>query len=234
MAFAQPSLAQLAPVYENEIFFSGRWWGIKDHQEPMGPGDNLFGQHPRNVVVNKKGELQLSIHKTKQGWSCAEVASNDYVNDGVYEFQINSDITKLNPSMVLGLFLYSNDNPPFYNEVDIEFSQWADPSNDNAQFVVHQSGGVQKSRFELPKGATQSTHRIEVTANSIAFYSYWKVKNQRHEVNEFSCIMSRPKSLTSKNMRIRMNLWLNNKDDGVGHCSKVTISKVTYTPATQM
>ncbi|MFT3738653.1 MAG: glycoside hydrolase family 16 protein [Breznakibacter sp.] len=215
---------QPTPLYPNELKFAGFTWGIKAHAEAMGPGSNLFGLHKKNVYVDRHGRLNLSIRKTKHGWSCAELASHTMVHNGKYEFTIETDISRLKPNMVVGLFLYNDLNPPAYDEIDIEFSRWGRPEGKNAQFVVHQKGKFEKNRFSIPKGIKKSTHSIEITNDSIIFTSKWTGGSAGH-------ITAKPPSFSLTGLRIRLNLWLCQPCHLPVRYPKVVVSGVTYTPA---
>lgn len=215
--------SQPVALYPNEILFSGIKWGIKSHALEMGPGNNLFGLHKKNTYTDNSGRLILEIRKTQQGWSCAEVVSNILVGEGKFEFTLETDITRLKPNMVLGLFLYNDLNPPTYDEIDIEFSQWGQPQEQNAQYVVHKKNSFDKNRFSIPKGIKKTTHSIEITTDNIIFVSQWLNKRVEHSV-------PRPVSFTTNGLRIRLNLWLYQPNSMVLRYPKVVVSNVSYTP----
>jgi hypothetical protein len=125
------------------VEFSGRTWRVKGSGY-YGPGPNLFDSGTNAVWVDVTGRLHLTIRKVGGSWYSSEVALQDPLGYGDYVFTTVGRQDVLDPTAVLGLFLWQYGrcwdssllwwNP--YNEVDIEFSRWGNPSNDLGQFVA--------------------------------------------------------------------------------------------------
>jgi hypothetical protein len=212
-------------MYTNKIEFGNQNWFVKKHRELMGPGNNLYGLHPHNVKVDSKGQLVLAIKKVKNGWSCAEIISESTITEGIYEFSIESDLSLLEPNMVLGLFVYNEANPPYYDEADIEFSRWNNPQFEDAQFVVHQGGELTPYRFSTPTGVKKSIHQIKITKDSVCFQSKWFNKNNSYPITYTHKIV-RPQTMSLSATHIRINLWLMEPADRIKRYPKVKISRI--------
>ncbi len=139
----------------NTLSFSGYTWRIKSSETPVGPGPNYFSNSPENVWVDEMGQLHLKITRKNGQWFCAEVISEKTFGYGTYRFYLASRIDLLNENVVLGLFTWDDDSIYYNREIDIEFSRWGDPTNDNAQFVVQ------------PYFHTDNIHRFTIQLNGI-------------------------------------------------------------------
>ncbi len=74
--------------------------------------------------------------------------------------------------MVFGLFTWSDQPAEAHRELDIEFARWADPTNQNAQYVVQpydQPGNI--FRFWQPSAMAQSTQVLTWTSRQVLFES---------------------------------------------------------------
>jgi hypothetical protein len=111
-------------------------------------------------------------------------------------------VDNLDPSVVLGLFTWSDD--PAYNnrEIDIEFSRWATADDTtNGQYAVHPHDRIGNVRKFLQRPAASSTLFFEWRRAAIRFAipsaapSTWTYRG--HDVPE------------AGSEHVRMNLWLN-------------------------
>lgn len=122
------------PSRRQTLFWSGHSWTVRPANWGGSPGPNRWSA--QNVTV-EGGILRLEINRTRRGWTCAEILSHESFGYGRYEFVVNSDLTRLDPWVVLGLFTYAAERPSPHNEIDIEVAKWgrrAEPTN--AQFVT--------------------------------------------------------------------------------------------------
>lgn len=186
------------------IHFSGYNWIVRNtYDRKQGPGPNLFSNSSENVWVDKTGKLHLKIVKRKGEWYCSEVTLDKKVGYGKYIFYINSSLSSLDEHIVAGLFTYLND----HQEIDIEFSRWSVPDNENAQYVVQPHDLPDNQYlFNLDDSTRNSVHSFEWLENKITFESgfgdhYAEQKLQRwvYKGNHI------PKQ---SNERLKMNLWL--------------------------
>jgi hypothetical protein len=134
---------ELGDQYERLIEFGGQLWGLK-FGERRGPGPNDFSDSTENVSVDESGQLQLRITNRDGDWQSAGAVAIRPLGFGTYTWTFAADIESLDPWTVLGLFLYRDD----WHEIDFELSQWGDPANQNAQWVVHPSSAESKTRFD--------------------------------------------------------------------------------------
>ncbi len=155
---------------EKTIEFSGYKWYVKESDAPVGPGPNYFSGE--NVFVDEEGlhlKITFDLLKLKLGWCCAEVFCTEKLGYGTYIFHTNSMIDELDKNVVLGLFVYENDE----EEIDIEFSRWGVENNTNAQYVVqpwNHSGNVHRFDIELT-GDKESCHMFTWKRDCILFES---------------------------------------------------------------
>jgi hypothetical protein len=115
------------------LSWSGYSWTVRPAAWDGLPGPNRWSA--KNVTV-KDGTLRLEINRTRRGWTCAEIQSRRSFGYGRYEFVVNSNLARLDPWVVLGLFTYSDDMPHPHNEIDIEVAKWGiRRDRTNTQFV---------------------------------------------------------------------------------------------------
>jgi hypothetical protein len=162
------------PGYPTSIVWSGHAWQVKSSQSKVGPGPNFFSASAENVSVDAEGRLHLRITYRNGRWNCAEIISTESFGYGTYSFAIASPVDALDPSVVLGLFTWSDKAAYNHREIDIEFSRWgnaADPTN--AQYVVQPYDlGGHLQRWTLPAGAAPSSHDFVWRPGRIDFASF--------------------------------------------------------------
>lgn len=123
--------------------FGGRTWRVKG-PGTYGPGPNPFCDTAGCAWVDAQDRLHLTIQKIGSTWYSTEVTLEDALGYGDYVFTTLGRVDALDPSAVLGLFLWQYGpcyassylwwNP--YNEIDVEISRWGSPGNTPAQFVA--------------------------------------------------------------------------------------------------
>src|ERR1051325_11835524 len=117
------------------IVWSGHTWQVKSSQSKVGPGPNFFSASAENVSVDAEGRLHLRITYRNGRWHCAEIISTESFGYGTYSFAIASPVDALDPSVVLGLFTWSDKAAYNHREIDIEFGRWGNASDTtNAQY----------------------------------------------------------------------------------------------------
>ena len=165
---------QVERAQERRLSFSGREWIVKGSPFPVGPGPNFFSDAEEHVWVDEQGRLHLNIVYSSGKWWCTEVYTAEPLGYGTYRFTVASPIDELDPNAILGLFTWDPGAPEFhYREIDIEFSRWGEPGNDNAQFVVQPwdtSGNM--ARFPTVLQGTYSTHEFLWTEQSVRFQAF--------------------------------------------------------------
>jgi hypothetical protein len=165
---------RLAPP--REIMFAGREWTVKCGGF-LGPGPNPFSQGEGNVWVDGSGRLHLKISERRGQWWNAEVVLKESLGYGTYSFEVETNVDSLDENIVLGLFTYDFDAPAEnFREIDIEFSKWGVPTDDNGQFVV-QPHAIEDNihRFDVDYagagGNDTTTHRFSWRPGAIEFDS---------------------------------------------------------------
>lgn len=161
------------PGYPTQIVWAGRTWQVKSSHAAVGPGPNYFSASPDNVWVDAGGRLHLRITNRNGRWSCAEIIGADSLGHGVYTFDLASPVDALDPSVVLGLFTWSDKAAYNHRELDVEFARWGDASDPtNGQYVVqpyHLPDHLH--RLTLPAGAAPTTHSFTWRAGRVTFAS---------------------------------------------------------------
>jgi hypothetical protein len=155
------------------ISFSDYDWWVKTSPGLVGPGSNYFSASTNNVWLDAQGRLHLRITNRSNLWQCAEVVTRRTFGYGSYRFESDAPVNNLDPSVVLGLFTWSDDPAYTHREIDIECGRWAN-SNDvnNAQYVIQPwdfSGHL--VRYTVPAGLTNSTHIFTWETNRVSFQS---------------------------------------------------------------
>ena len=194
------------PVTQSEriLRFSGIDWIVRNNdQNTQGPGPNYFSSSEDNVWIDPQGKLHLKITQSGGNWYCAELYAKASMGHGTYTFYVNSDVSKLDPHAVFGMFTYLSDT----QEIDIEFSKWSDPTNQNAQFAVQPSDiAGNKYRFDIPQQIGPSKHSFTWQAHQIKFESS---ENKKYATEPLASWHYSGRSIPEpSNEKLRLNLWL--------------------------
>ena len=153
------------------ISFSGYDWWLKDSPGLVGPGPNYFSDSTNNVWLDAQGRLHLRITNRSNQWQCAELVTQRTFGYGSYRFELDSVVNDINPSVVLGLFTWSDDPAYTHREIDVECGRWADPGDvNNAQYVVQPWDWANHlARYAVPAGLTNSTHSFTWESNRVSY-----------------------------------------------------------------
>jgi hypothetical protein len=175
LAFLAPvAICSAAGLSEaRTISFSGIPWTVKESGgEAWGPGPNVFSSDPETVFVDAAGRLHLRITQKDGVFRCAEVIAQRSFGYGTYLFSLDSPIANLDPSVVLGLFTWSDDEAEAHREIDIELSRWGGDTATNAQYAVqpYETPG-HLHRFSMLSGAFPTVHGFTWRPTSVAFLS---------------------------------------------------------------
>jgi hypothetical protein len=157
-----------------QITWSGRVWDIRP-ASVGGPGPNTWD--PRNTFVDANGHLHMQIVNRNGTWTSTEIqlAPNQRLGFGTFQFQMQGRPDLLDHNTVFGFYTYppSDVGGDATNEIDIEFSRWANPNARNGNYTVWPAvNGVPRSwaGWEI-SSSTQQTHRFIWTSNRITFQS---------------------------------------------------------------
>ncbi len=135
---------------------------------------------PANVQVDTNGYLHLAIVQHDGKWTSSELFTTDNLGFGTYQWVVQGDVYKMDPSTVLGLFTYGpvkHIGMDAENEIDIEFSQWNKTCKGcDADFTVYPSTGNHKPKGAASwednffvSGETLTTARMEWHSGEIIF-----------------------------------------------------------------
>jgi hypothetical protein len=124
-----------------------------------------------NVSVDKAGRLHLKVTRDKKGrYTQAELDSTRQGwGYGTYRWQVDSDVSRLAPEYVLGLFTYGRDAAYGHREIDIEASGWG-TAPITWDYTTWASGHRAVARTPAPAGP--STQQIEWAPGRITWTSY--------------------------------------------------------------
>jgi hypothetical protein len=153
------------------ISFSAYDWWVKASPGLIGPGPNYFSDSTNNVWLDDQGRLHLRITSVSNQWQCAEVVTRRTFGYGSYRFELDSPVNNINPSVVLGLFTWSDDPAYTHREIDVECGRWANTNDvNNAQYVVQpwDSPG-HLVRYAVPADLTNSTHLFTWETNRVTY-----------------------------------------------------------------
>jgi PKD repeat protein len=147
---------------------------VKSSGSPVGPGPNTFGDTADDVWLDGSGNLHMRIEYRDGTWHSSEVIGDDVLGYGTYTFTLGSRVDLLDRNIVVGLFSWDSSAPTFnYREIDIEFSRWGDPLNENSQYVVQpwdSAGNTQ--RWETTLAGDDSTHAFTWRPDRVDFSSH--------------------------------------------------------------
>lgn len=153
--------------------FSGLDWSVKVAESPVGPGPNYFSDDPQCAWVDRAGRLHLRLEQRGGQWQCAEVVSRRSFGYGRYRFYVDSPASAVDPNVVVGIFTWNDDPAYTHREIDIEFSRWGDPKNQNAQYVIQPyTHPANISRFDFPTNIVRSGHEFLWRKDEVLFRSW--------------------------------------------------------------
>ena len=195
------------------LSFSGYDWWSKSSVSPVGPGPNYFSDSTNNLWVDLAGQLHIRITNRSNQWQCAELVSARTFGYGSYRFELNSRADNLNPSVVPGLFTWSDDPVYADREIDVECSRFGNATDpNNAQYVVQPYNlAGHLVRFAAPTGLTNVTHLFTWESNRVSFQSqvgsYSPNPAPGNVISNWTYTLTVPQS---GDENIRINLWLFN------------------------
>lgn len=204
VAAARPGGGGGKPGYPDRVTWGGASWQVKTSASAVGPGPNVFSA--ANVSVDGSDRLHLRIARSSSGtWSAAEVIGPQSFGYGTYVFTLGSDVSGLDPNVVLGLFTWSDRAQQAHREIDIEFARWGDAADPtNAQFVVQpwdRAGHLE--RFVQPAVA-RSVHRFTWSPGAVA----WESRDADTGALIASYAYAGSDVPKPGDERVRLNLWL--------------------------
>ena len=194
--------------------FSGYTWTVKTGVG-VAPGPNNFAAN--NVSVDTDGYLHLWLKRAFGSWSCSEVYSTESFGFGTYEFLVKGPLGKLDQNVTLGLFSYLG--PDATNEIDIEYSQFGQPSAKSLNYTVWPSTKIpgyqnEGASFEVGPYVVQTYNRFIWTPSGVSFASIETASKDLPAVavwlGKRNMSQSPSSHIPQQAMPVHLNLYLHN------------------------
>jgi hypothetical protein len=158
----------------NQLVWVNRKWNYKHTADCFwGPGPNKFSRDC--VSIDAQGKLHMAIKYLNGAWRCPEIILAESLHYGIYRITVETDLSTLPEQIVAGImFTYDDGAPPYYREIDVEYSNGALVGSDLPfQNVVQPfTASGQRNRYNAPSGLTNSTHTIIWLPGIASFSSY--------------------------------------------------------------
>jgi hypothetical protein len=214
------------PGYPDRLTWNGVQWQIKTSNSAVGPGPNHFRKE--NAFVDAQDRLHLRIAHVGGRWTAGEIIGPTSHGYGTYTFTLVSDVSNLDPNVVLGLFTWSDKAQQAHREIDIEFAKWGQAaSTTNAQYVVQPHDRANHlHRFDQPSVA-RSTHSFTWTKGRIVWESTdangGRIATYTYTGSDVP---------TPGDERVRLNLWLFGGNPPTnGQPVEVIVESFAFTPS---
>jgi hypothetical protein len=205
------------------------WWQGYDWVRRTAPGNPGAPQRwsARNVSIDSAGRLHLKV--TRDGNGRYTQAELDSVRNGwgygSYRWQVATDVTRLAPEYVLGLFTYGRDPGYGHREIDIEASGWG-TTPITWDYTTWANGHDAVARTPAPTGS--STQQINWQPGRITWTSW----NARGAVIA-TAVASGANVPVPYDESIGINLWVCGCEPGWEQTppTEVVLSSFSFTPA---
>jgi hypothetical protein len=219
--------ARLPPTAIKTLQFSGYEWILRTAMGNRNGSLNWYD--PANAWTDAKGFLHLRITRQADRWKCSEVALAPSFGYGTYLFAVE-DVSHLEPAAVFSIFTWdASGTDRVFREMDIQLSQWGDPQNKNAQYVIQPYYiPANVSRFSLPAGV--ATHLIHWEPGQVSFESFrgYRTGTRARLIAQHNFTSSTPRP---GGETIRMNLCaIDFAKVPLQHEAEVVIEKAQYLP----
>lgn len=155
------------------IVWDGYRWDARS-QGLTPPGPNLWSASRANAHVDRRtGAMVLCYSQNASGrWTSTELDAQRHLGYGSYRWRVSTDMAGEDANQVLGLFTYDDYSPPSFNEIDIEYSHFGDPTNPLGDLTVwiNQNAGVSdESVFRYPPAAKSTVNEFDWTPGRVAY-----------------------------------------------------------------
>jgi hypothetical protein len=199
------------------LVFGDRTWRVKGPGY-YGPGGNLFCNNTNCVWVDASDQLHITLSNLGGNWFSTEVVTEEALGYGDYILTTVGRLDLLDPQAVLGIFLWEygpcwDDAYTWwnaYNEIDIEYSRWQNPSSDICQFVAQPynwSGNIERFDYTFSEGEVVS-HAMRWLADRVE-YRVWRgeADDESPENMIHSWTYTGPHIPRPEQPRMHLNLW---------------------------
>jgi hypothetical protein len=179
-----------------------------------------------NVSIDNAGRLHLKVTRDKKGnYAQAELDSvRNGWGYGSYRWQVDTDVSRLAPEYVLGLFTYGRDAAYGHREIDIEASGWGSTPI-TWDYTTWANGHNAVSRTAAPSGP--SIQQID-WAPGLLTWTSWTATGQVIA----TATVTGADVPTPYDESIGINLWLCGCEAGwnTTPATEVVISGFRFTP----
>lgn len=196
-----------------QIIWQGHTWAVTTGgMAGVAPGS------PKNVHIDSKGYLHLHITNNAGTWTAAQLFTVDNLPFGTYQWVVEGDVWNMDPHTVLGLFPYGPENGigvDGSNEIDIEFSQWANTCGCNADFTIYPTvfrnyNSSYNRNFTVSNGKNLVTARMVWSSDSVVFTvmnGVQPIGTQSRVVQTATYTSSNSTNIPQQALPVGMNLW---------------------------
>ena len=169
-----PRVAAQAKLPRQQFSFSGYTWEIRQTLEPEGPLENYFAGRDEAVFLEPDGALRLTVAFKEGVWYASEVFLRKRLGYGTYLFRLETDMSRIDRNLVLGLFTYASNEAYAHREIDIEFSSWGNKKEaPKGQFVVQPYDGEGNMLlFPLNRLDAKASYSFEWKSDRIEFAAW--------------------------------------------------------------
>lgn len=213
------------PAESKVVQFSGYQWKVRRNMGDRNGTPNNYATE--NAWTDNRGYLHLRMSRQSNRWNCSEVVLMPSLGYGTYLFSVR-DVAQLEPAAVFSIFTWDELGAgQNHREMDIEFSRWGDPNNQNGEYVLQPYYvPANVSRFSAPPGLL--THLLHWEPGKASFQTFRGSTSKSRALAEHVFTASVP---TPGGESIRMNLcgWAYAKVP-LEHDSEVVVEKVQYLP----
>lgn len=215
----------ISPAPDKILHFSGYDWVVRQIPSARGGKDNTY--IAENAWTDGAGLLHLRVSRQGKGWACAEVSLTRSLGRGTYSFTV-SDVSRMDPAAAMTFYTWDDvAESQQHRELDVEISQWGDPVNKNAQYVVqpyYEPENVE--RFQVPAGP--ATFSFNWQPHKAVFKTFLGRVAGPHPFSEHVFTSGVP---SPGNEMIHMNLYAFGKTRiPMQRESEVVIEKFEYLP----
>lgn len=155
--------------YDRIMNFSGIDFYVKSGMN-RGPRANNWSNDEESVWVDDDGNLHLTMRQIDDIWYSSEIISVLPVQYGDFRFHVETPLHDLDPTVILGMFLYYDD----LHELDIEAARWQNTgANANNASYANQPADLPNHvhAFRLDwAGAT--VHSMNWQADQVLFQTF--------------------------------------------------------------
>jgi hypothetical protein len=209
-----PAKAETTPT---TLTWKGITWNVKSGSG-VDPGLNTWS--PANAFVDGNGDLHLAITKVGEAWYCSEVWTDLGFPFGTFQWQLASPVDKLDPNVVLGLFVYGPTalGPDGTHEIDIEYARFGTPAADNGWWTIWPNVIVTppltgRMSYSLALDADPTTtSRFAWSSTAVAFATFGGFQplgSTDRLIHSWTYQPTNPDLTISQSpMPVHMNLWL--------------------------